>query len=120
MEAYNGGTCSFNLEGIPSVTERQKRLEFVTLNISSVVTRCGARSRKDEPRRSPEGVSCGRPWLKESALPHSRVGDVDRDAPRLVGREHAIPARYRGGPPGRGESAGWVGHGKHLPRLRHR
>jgi hypothetical protein len=36
MEAYNGGTCSFNLEGIPSVAERQKRLEFVTLNISSV------------------------------------------------------------------------------------
>lgn len=36
MEAYNGATNSFNLDGIQSVTERQKRLEYITLNINSV------------------------------------------------------------------------------------
>jgi hypothetical protein len=37
METYNGYTLNFNLGGVPSVVERAKRLEFVTLKTNSVL-----------------------------------------------------------------------------------
>jgi hypothetical protein len=37
METYNGFTNNFNLGGVPSVIERRKRLEFVTLKSNDVL-----------------------------------------------------------------------------------
>ena len=37
METYNGFTLNFNLGGVPSASERSKRLEFVTLKTNSIL-----------------------------------------------------------------------------------
>jgi hypothetical protein len=37
MEIYNGGKDDFNLGGVPSVTERAKRMEHVKLGANSVL-----------------------------------------------------------------------------------
>ena len=37
MEVYNGRTCSFNLLGVPSVEQRQLRMELVSAIESSVL-----------------------------------------------------------------------------------
>ena len=37
MEVYNGATCDFNLSGVPSVKERQMRMEHVELAANAVL-----------------------------------------------------------------------------------
>jgi hypothetical protein len=37
MEVYNGGTCDFNLSGVPSPRQRQMRMAHVILAANSVL-----------------------------------------------------------------------------------
>jgi hypothetical protein len=37
MEVYNGGTCDFNLSGVPSPPQRQMRITHVVLAANSVL-----------------------------------------------------------------------------------
>jgi len=40
MEVYNGSTCDFNLAGVPSIQQRQMRMEHVELAANSVLHAC--------------------------------------------------------------------------------
>jgi hypothetical protein len=37
MEIYNGATCSFNIAGVPSLQQRQMRMEHVSLAAHGVL-----------------------------------------------------------------------------------